>query len=398
MAPAAAASSSSPSRSPSPPPSPEQACCEDGPLERTQSQVVKRLKVDEVARALEERGGPVEELRRALSRISTQPAGAEDQSSRYEQAAEQLQQVDRLQQGFRNFGEDLMEGMLALDGLSGLAEEDRAARKETLRGIQGLLDDIDSAKPRVAQLRRKLAAELDQLKPPAPTAAAQATEPEATPEPAALAEEALPAMAEQSDVDMAEPTPLAAERQPPATGPKVMVDWARVRLPVEFSVAERGREYVLSAHLPGLEARSIRLTRGSGGSSLSVQALRLPSPAEQEALECSVAARLERLPRKQRQRLQQEDVDELAARLGRGHFGLLRQEYEVPRDVDWRGVECSYEGDVLRVVLPRVVAPAPRGFGGYAVPSHYRGGPRSHRYPGGLPGATHLGGLPGFAW
>lgn len=354
-------------------------CHEDEPLQRTESQVVKRIKVDEVAKILEERGEPVQQLRRELSQLSKLPGGtaeAEAPVARCEQTAQQLRQLERMQQGFRDFGEDLMEGMLVLDGLSGLAEEDRAARKETLAGIQGLLDDIDSAKPRVARLRGELAMELDRMRQDSPVVS---PEPEATPEPAAPTEQAS----------------LLAAGRAQRRLPKARVDWSEVGLPVKFSTAEFGREYVLSATLPGLEAQSIRLVRKRGGT-LSVQGLRLPDAMEQKVLEQSLAAHLERLPRKQREQLQQEDVDGLAAQLGRGRFGFLEEEFELPRDVDWQGVECSFEEGVLRVVLPRVAMTA-RGFGGHDLHGHRRG-TRSHRHPGGYAGRMHRAGLPEFMW
>ncbi|CAK0892996.1 unnamed protein product [Prorocentrum cordatum] len=95
---------------------------DDAPLRRTQSQAFKRIKIDEVAKSVEERDEPVQELRKALSQLCRRradaDADAEDLATARERAEEQLRQVERLQQGFRNFGEDLMEGMLA--------EEDRS--------------------------------------------------------------------------------------------------------------------------------------------------------------------------------------------------------------------------------------------------------------------------------
>ncbi|CAK0888267.1 unnamed protein product [Prorocentrum cordatum] len=369
---------------------------DDAPLRRTQSQAVKRIKIDEVARTVQERDEPVQELRKALSQLCRRQADAdadadaEDLATRREHAAEQLRQVERLQQGFRNFGEDLMEGMLALDRLSGLAEEDRAVRKQTLRGIQGLLDEVDGAKPRVAQLRKRLAAELERLGPePSPARAEPEAPPEATPEPAAPLEPedacgpAAPA-----------PAPGPASQQQRRL-PRPSVDWSRVRLPAEFSAAERGRAYVLSAQLPGLEADSVRLARRGGGV-LCVQGLRLPSPAEQRALERALAAHLQRLPRERRRHLQQEEVDELAAQLGRGRFGLVREQFELPGDVDWEGVECTYEQGVLRVVLPRLAMTA-RSFGGYGVPGRRRASQPSP-CPGRYPGPVCDGGRPQFMW
>jgi len=344
------------------------------PLQRTQSQVVKRIKVDEVAKSFEERREPVQRLRRVLSQLSA-PSGAaegEKPAPGYERTAEDLQQVEKLQQGFRDFGEDLMEGMLALDQLSGLADEDRQVRKDTLRGIQSLMDEIDGAKPRVVQLRRRLAAELERLK-------LQGEGEESPPEQPARQE----AVGDAS-------VPDAQHRVRQSEPPRPRVDWSRVRLPVEFSTSERGRAYILSSSIPGLQSDSIRLARKEGGV-LSVQGLRLPNLSEQQALDRAIAARLQRLPRAQRQRLRQEDVDELAAQLGQGHFGMFQQIFEVPRDVDWQGVESSYEDGVFRVLLPRAAMTA-RGIGGHGHPGYQRRVP-ARGYPG-----MFNGGMSDFMW
>ncbi|CAJ1413980.1 unnamed protein product, partial [Effrenium voratum] len=91
----------------------------------------------------------------------------------------------------RNFGEDLLEAplggagqslapsgakhgyaacssgcelekgdMMALDDLSGLSEEDRSTRKAALAGLEGLLQDVDTAKSRLAMLHRQLEGKL----------------------------------------------------------------------------------------------------------------------------------------------------------------------------------------------------------------------------------------------
>jgi hypothetical protein len=120
---------------------------EDKLLERTASQNAKKRRVDAITDIVNERRDPVGRLRITLSELEKSSSDQEETMLNSAKAADELKQVEKLQQSFRNFGEDLMEGMIALDHLTGLAEQDRHARKATLRNIQDLLDDIDNAKP-----------------------------------------------------------------------------------------------------------------------------------------------------------------------------------------------------------------------------------------------------------
>mmetsp|Transcript_17348 Transcript_17348/g.54873 ORF Transcript_17348/g.54873 Transcript_17348/m.54873 type:complete len:598 (-) Transcript_17348:124-1917(-) len=347
-------------------------------LQRTKSQVIKRIKVDEVAQTLQERRAPVEQLRKVLSQLDAAAPSAEAGSaSNYERTAQELKQVQKLQQTFRDFGEDLMEGMLALDQLSGLAEQDRQVRKDTLQGIQGLLDEIDVAKPRVAKMQKRLAKELEHLQ-PAPSAAEEPSAGHGLTGGEAAPEQPLAGQAPAGGAGVAasqEPRRAPATAARPQWRPRV--DWRRVRLPVKFSSMERSRAYVLSANVPGLDPDSIRLARKEGGV-LSMQGLRPPSAAEQRALVQALEDYVRRLPRRQQQQLTQDDVDELAAQLGHGRYGLFVQDLELPRDVDWEAIEPSYEDGVLRVLLPRrTMARQPPG-GGWlqGMPGSFYGSPQ----------------------
>jgi len=329
-------------------------------LQRTKSQVVKRIKVDEVAQALEARREPIQQLRRVLSQLDSKgrtTAGGDSTESRFDWKTGELKQVQKLQQSFRNFGEDLMEGILTLDQLSGLAEQDRQVRKETLKGLQGLLDEIDAAKPRVAKMQKKLATELDELK-PALQAEQQQQQPGGGADYSGMAveeqhqEKQQPRQAHQQHQEQQPQQQVPRSAAAPLAAPRV--DWTRLKLPLQFSSLERPRAYLLSASAAGLDPDSIRLSRRDGGV-LRVQGARLPSASEQKALTRLLAEHIERMPWKQRQHLTQEEADEMLLQLGHGRFGLFQQEFELPHDVDWATIEPSYEDGVLRIVLPRHV-------------------------------------------
>jgi len=330
---------------------------QDAPLERTKSQVVKRLNVDEVGKMIEERKEPVQKLQRALSQLEKTEGGAEpDAEASYDKKLDALHQVDKLQKSFRGFGEDLMEGMLCLDGISGLSEEDRGVKKSTLREVQELLDKVDSAKPRVAKIQKRLATEVEQLKPPVETAAPETPAPETA-------------------------APKSEEAKVPPKAPTLsqpQVDWSKVKLNAKFTFQEKPRFYTLAASMPGLDAESIRLSRQEDD--LAIEGMRVPTGGDQRQMNNSLRQHIQRLSRQERAQVTQEDVDQWMLQLGHGRFGRFMQEYSLPADVDWEGIRPSYEDGVLRIILPRKAA-KPRTARGPPVasargpyPGHRRGG------------------------
>lgn len=312
-------------------PTPDQD--EETPLQRTKSQTVKRLKVDAIAKTGEDLREPVQRLRRALSQLS---ADTENQSSDpqegYAKAVGDLEQVQKLQQSFRNFGEDLMEGMLALDQLSGLADQDRAVRKQTIGNIQKLMDEIDAAKPRVTKIQRHLTAEVERLKPQ------QELESESTNN-------------TNAGYPSSSSTKTGTEQPKPLTFPEV--EWSRVKLNAKFHSQEKANAYLLSAVLPGLEEENMRLMRTRDGG-LAVEGVRKPTSRELQLLKKQLLEHVKSLPDRQRASVTQDDLEKIIMHLGNGKYGLFRQEFELPDDVDVSSISPSYEDGVLRIVLPRV--------------------------------------------
>jgi HSP20 family molecular chaperone IbpA len=344
---------------------------EDELPERTDSQNAKKRRVDAITDIVNERRDPVGQLRTTLSKL--EKSSSDDEKTvlnSVQAAADELKQVEKLQQSFRDFGEDLMEGMIALDHLTGLAEQDRHARKATLRSIQDLLDEIDNAKPRVQKLRQHLAAEVDRLKPP-PESELQTlpTSPQAVK--AALGQR------HNTDDD-------ASHSVPPPLRPAV--DWSRIQLPaVRFesdqiqvssspsSTCPSRTAYLLSALLPQLDPSTLKVEQK--GNSLLIQGVCVPPAATQKAIDAIIDEQIRSFPRAMQQRMSmREDVDALAARLGEGQFGSFKKVFELPEDVDEQGIEYSHDCEgVLRLVLRR------RGRQAYPMPSMRRPNARGFR-------------------
>jgi len=237
--------------------------------------------------------------------------------------------------------------MLALDEISGLAEEDRKLRKDTLRDIQQILDTVDGAKNRLARVQQGLATELEKSQ---------------------LVTE-TPAQAKQS---------VSKPLESPT------VDWQRVKLPVKFTAIERPHAYILSASLPGLDGEKFAINRKDRGV-LSISGHKEPTAAERQQMNVALAQHVRGLPKRRQEELQQNDLEAMLMQIGHGRYGRFIEDFELPGDVDWTAIEPSYLDGMLRVLVPR------RASGDFGLPpAAYP--PRSARrgsYPG-------LGGLGGF--
>merc|ERR1719356_1795439 len=117
-------------------------------VERTASQTSAQKQIEGVSERIEERKGTVQKLLQSITELSCEGDVQTLQES------EKLLDIDKKQA--RNLGEDLLEDLLALDGLSGLIPEDRNRRKAAIVGINLLLEDVDASKVRLAALQKQI--------------------------------------------------------------------------------------------------------------------------------------------------------------------------------------------------------------------------------------------------
>lgn len=305
------------------------------PLERTQSQLAKHVVVQKVVDRSSGRRGEIEELRRAASVLGHQEAE--------EPAAAQgaLAAVEQEQKRVRNFGEDLLEDMLALDALGGLHSEDRAARRGAIAELDSLLGTVDGAKAKLAAVRGRLQKKLDEAQ------AEEAREAEARPALARPAAAPTPPLTPGRRPGTAPARRNAPRARPPpggAAAPLGAEFWGRIRLPVRFQYREGPDGYTAIAALPGVDAKDLELTFSDDLSRLSVAGVRLPSASEashlQRYLETELGPGLAIRP-------------EHYLEAGRGAFGRFGEELRLPRDVDVDGVTASHERGALRIHMPR---------------------------------------------
>ena len=317
----------------------------ENPLKRTKSQVAAKLKVQKVKEHQENMLQEVYDLSRTTSALSKRPEVDESEKLRAELVA-----VEEARKKARNFGEDLLEDMMALDNLSGLSDEDRSTRKATLSGIEGLLQDVDNAKSRLAMLHRQLEGKLHKAE---DLAAKQAAEVTAAPQTAAP--EVVPEVGGSSPSKSGKAA-AASVLEPPAPGKNV---WEKVRLPLRFNSREERNAYVISATVPGLELEDLKLELGEG-STLLVEGLRMPSKKEAAQMRKRIAHKIRQVAQTSPEKFAllvkaiPQVSEDAYIELGQGEYGRFAETFRLPQDVDVENIEASYKDGVLNIVLPKI--------------------------------------------
>ena len=153
----------------------------------------------------------------------------------------------------------------------------------------------------------------------------------------------------------------------------------------------------MNADIPGMRQEDIELKLNPNGTTLEIRGCRYPSPQEEAALK----RQLQQLRMRETHGLyvfsehlslmccetnrapsyypEQEEDETALLRLGSGRFGTFSQVYNLPKGIDTSNISASYEGGVLRVVLPKVLQlrrPARPAFASPYAPHYgYRGAP-----------------------
>lgn len=110
-----------------------------------------KMQIIRVMQNIETRTAPIHELQTSASDMSEGEVPSEVASLK-----EALTMVQKMQKEALYFGEYLNQDTVALDMLSGLADDDRLARKAAIIDMNALADKVDSSKTCLAGLHRKL--------------------------------------------------------------------------------------------------------------------------------------------------------------------------------------------------------------------------------------------------
>lgn len=356
---------------------------------RTKSQVVSQLKVEKVAKKAKEYTDRIHDIQRTTSMLS---ASEGETSGRHQSLNEALQALEQTQKSARNFGEDLLEDMLALDGISGLVDEDRSTRKEALGSIEALLEELDTSKSRLARLRRNVEAKIEEEE-----------KRKAAEQPAAVEVEPPPPVAMPLSSESSGKTASAATLEPRIPDRAI---WQQIRLPLRFHSTEEHDCYAILATVPGLDTNELKIELADDSSTITVSGLRAPTVQEESSMRERIRLRMRmQSPAKLQKLISGGQVEKVMAdayiELGQGKYGLFSESFRVPEDVDVDSIDASYRDGVLRVVLPRQlrrttglgqgnpygtdswIPPSRRG--PYGTPYGYAGQPDTGSFPRGRP-------------
>mmetsp|Transcript_15567 Transcript_15567/g.42040 ORF Transcript_15567/g.42040 Transcript_15567/m.42040 type:complete len:386 (+) Transcript_15567:91-1248(+) len=341
-------------------------------MERTNSQAAEHIQICSVLERLEGQKVPIHELSRTVSELG-RGADLAAENSNSANLKDVAARVDQARKKARNFGEDLLEDMLSLDGLSGLVTEDRAKRKAAIVGIESLLEDVDATEQLLGGLHKKLQADLsllagpeDALKPDTQLQSSVAQHPERMEE------------IGQAAQHLSVPDP-AAQEPPGLSSPELRVPppsrelWESVRLPVRFRTRETASGYEIRASAPGLHLDDVSIDFGEDGSSFIISGLLLPTPRRADRMHrqltyCALQ-QTQGLPHKAHDSASHlaEFARQGYAELSQGGFGRFSETFQIPQDADASGIQASYREGVLRVIIPkRTRRVAPRtAYGGF---------------------------------
>eukprot|EP00929_Paragymnodinium_shiwhaense_P113942 TRINITY_DN82255_c0_g1_i1.p1 TRINITY_DN82255_c0_g1~~TRINITY_DN82255_c0_g1_i1.p1 ORF type:complete len:457 (+),score=91.05 TRINITY_DN82255_c0_g1_i1:107-1372(+) len=383
------------------------APAEEEELVRTESQILKGSKINSVLERLAKCKDPIVNLQRTVSELSAamgQDSNLERSLSQAHTAAEQrAAEVDAAVKAARNLGEDLLEDMLMLDKLSGLAPESRTKRKSAINSLESLLDSVDSSKDRLSRKQKELKTRLEttskqlaereaqklqasesiaavtrKMQASASTAAEQNTNsvtaavgdappaqtskqpPTARPGRTAESDRVAPARAGNAQVDSSKApdavTIAALLPLPPAEL------WRQQMLPVHFESHVADSAYEIAAQVPGLQNEDVRLRFKNA--SFTVRGVRLPSQLEAEQMRQQLAERLVLLDAPV-DRLSAQQIMEAYILLGEGRFGYFEETFRLPQDVDVSHARAACCDETLTVHLPKQMRP--RQFPAYST-------------------------------
>ena len=131
--------------------------------------------------------------------------------------------------------------------------------------------------------------------------------------------------------------------------------WSRVKFEPKFDISERTDGFILTSFLPGMNKEDINLKYDKQKSTLTISGFKPPTIQEEQKLQADLHKSLAyRFGNRYQNRYTAQELDEFLLKMGSDSFGSFNETYKLPNYVDFNNISCSYEGGVLRVVVPVV--------------------------------------------
>jgi len=307
-------------------------------LSRTESQALRRRKVQQISEKLSQRRQPVQELMAATNSCT------DDSKKETQPLSECLEEIERQQRTARNLGEDLMEDMLALDSLANLFAEDRVARKAALADLEELTDAVDGIKSALLARRRVVEKALAAAEEQGQTVHGHADDQwdQASRVDKGDESEGCPSTEDAVEESHATQAP-AAQAQPHKPSVPSAKAWAKLKLPLKLNSHAMSDGWVVDANLPGLRSEDIELQLDASDKSLLlISGLKVPTHQELAALDAAVRRQLRGRPPSLNDYLQ----------FGESRFGAIDECIRLPHGIDLSAIQANCRNGQLRLILP----------------------------------------------
>lgn len=303
------------------------------PLGRTAAQIATQIEIERASHRVDSRLASVNHLQNRVSEL-------EDRCFRNQASQVLLAELDRMRKHASNYAEDLLEDMLGLDKLSGLASDDRASRKAIIAWIEAALDGLDGAKAKLNSLHLRLEREIHEV--PAASdrliEADKAIETSLLPDPAPHRNEFE--FAEQQQTSNSIPALIEVALPRPEF-------WDNLPLQLPFQERIEGQQYVVFVAARNFNAHNLQLQLSEDRQRLFVRGTCLPTRVEALQLQNEVRSRCEHSTCSSR------NIASLYAEAAQGRFGTFSNTLIIPADVNTQGISASVDEGNLCVVLPK---------------------------------------------
>lgn len=196
--------------------------------------------------------------------------------------------VEDLQKKCLSYAESLMNDLLKLDSISS-SPESRILRKEQVKNIQSMMEEVDSLKAKLHDLLKQLKEEKKKK------------EMEEQSKQEQLKQEQTKQATQETNLDMYSPSEykeVEAKAQENESNKRQIYlqtresrlkeKWKQLKLDPEFQIDEHKDAYIIQGYIPGMKKEDIKLQFSKGSHSLTVEGVRIPTPAEEEQLRTQV--------------------------------------------------------------------------------------------------------------
>lgn len=256
---------------------------------------------------------------------------------------EQKGLVERLQKRALIYANQLENELLALDAING--DEVRPKRKETVKKIQEAIGQVERLQTKLRGLHSSIMEEVSEKE--------SVEEQKQEKERALQVEEEKKKELEEQKRREAEELEQKKNSALLIKKPTLKERFASLKLDPRFAVKDLRDRFIISAYIPGIDEKELKISVSDEKDVLIVEGRRIPSEKDIEVMKFQLRQRYGA----------QENEDELLLRLAIGRFGSFVEKWKIdPNNVDVDEIEASYQKGVLELVVPKQVANMPQRF------------------------------------